>query len=40
LAGMKSDWVGPSPQEMGQGYPGIDPAWVVPGQSAREGVLG
>ncbi len=40
LAGMKSEWVGPSPQEMGQGYPGIDPGWVVPGQSAREGVVG
>ena len=37
LSGRSSEWVGESPREMGQLYPGLEPDWVQPRQSARTG---
>lgn len=39
LAASQSTWLGPSPQEIGAGYPGIDPAWVTPRISAADQAL-
>ena len=39
LSAARSEWVGPSPQEMNAMYPGIENDWVVPACSARDGKL-
>lgn len=39
ISARKSEWVGPSPQELGVKQPGLDPGWISPGCSAREGRL-
>ena len=39
LSSARSEWVGPSPQEMNAMYPGIENDWVVPACSARDGKL-
>lgn len=39
LSAARSEWVGPSPQEMNAMYPGIENDRVVPACSAREGKL-
>ena len=37
LSARATSWVGESPREMGQLYPGLDPDWVQARQSARTG---
>ena len=39
LTGRDSSWVGPSPQEIGRKYEGIDASWVAPRQSPRQGTF-
>lgn len=40
LSARKSEWVGPSPQELGVSQPDLKPEWITPGCSAREGRWG
>ena len=37
LSRRVSEWVGPSPQDLGAAADGIDPTWISPGISARDG---
>lgn len=37
ISARKSEWVGPSPQELGVNQEGLKPEWISPGCSAREG---
>jgi hypothetical protein len=39
LSAAGSGWVGPSPQELGVRHEGLDPAWIAPRQSARQGAI-